>query len=269
MAVSDVASMFKPLQSERRGCDEHGEYTAKLFRVPGADEPRWTSCPLCMLIRVQAEDAENIRQIVADRRRRQVEDQLGRAAIPERFLDRSLDSYQADTAKQVSTLAKCREYADTFEERLAAGTCLIMCGNPGTGKTHLAVGIAREIMKRGHMAMYALVRDVDRMIKETWRKDSPRTERDLLGQLATPELLILDEVGHQRGTADERMHLFDVINARYERRRPTILISNLGLPELRGDDGNEGYLDPRAVDRLREGGGRVLIFDWSSARGAV
>lgn len=85
-----------------------------------------------------------------------------------------------------------------------------------------------------------------------------------------PDLLILDEVGVQFGSDTERLLLFDILNERYERRRPTILMSNLAL-----DDAEEGgrvvpgiksYLGERVFDRLREDGGQSVVFDWPSHR---
>jgi DNA replication protein DnaC len=55
--------------------------------------------------------------------------------------------------------------------------------------------------------------------------------------------------------------LFAIINGRYEQMRPTVVISNLSgdqLPLAMGE---------RCVDRLREGGGVVVPFDWESQRG--
>jgi DNA replication protein DnaC len=56
------------------------------------------------------------------------------------------------------------------------------------------------------------------------------------------------------------MVLFEIINGRYETCRPTIVISNLALAEL------EEYLGARAFDRLREGNGMVVVFDWETYR---
>lgn len=58
------------------------------------------------------------------------------------------------------------------------------------------------------------------------------------------------------------MLLFDVLNERYERRKPTLMLSNLTAQEV------AAYLGERVMDRLREDGGRVIVFDWESHRGA-
>ena len=101
-----------------------------------------------------------------------------------------------------------------------------------------------------------------RRIKDSWRHGGGETESTAIAALVFPDLLILDEVGIQFGTDAEKMLLFDVLNDRYEKRRPTLLLSNLTLSEVRG------YLGERVFDRLREDGGEVVVFDWASHRGA-
>ncbi|MNL75123.1 DNA replication protein DnaC [compost metagenome] len=75
-------------------------------------------------------------------------------------------------------------------------------------------------------------------------------------------MLVLDEIGVQHGTDTERMLMFSILNERYNQMKPTILISNLAREPL------EKYLGERAFDRMREGGGRMVVFDWESYRGA-
>lgn len=109
--------------------------------------------------------------------------------------------------------------------------------------------------------MFTSVIRAVRSVKETFGKGVERTEAQVLRDLVEPDLLILDEVGVQFGSDAEKLILFEIINGRYESRRPTIIISNLAIGEL------EKYLGARAVDRLREGGGKVVVFDWESYRG--
>ena len=135
-------------------------------------------------------------------------------------------------------------------------------GLPGTGKTHLAAGIGLRLMKRDNRrVLFTTVMRAVRSIKETWTRGSELTESEAIEKLVAPDLLILDEVGVQFGSETEKLMLFDVLNERYERRRPTLLISNLDL------DGVRAYLGERIFDRLREDGGEAVAFDWASHRG--
>ena len=94
-----------------------------------------------------------------------------------------------------------------------------------------------------------------RSVKETYAKDAGRTEAQAIRDLVDPDLLILDEVGVPHGSNTEKLILFEIINGRYEAVRPTIVISNLDAAGL------EQFLGERAFDRLREGGGRLVVFD--------
>ncbi len=69
-------------------------------------------------------------------------------------------------------------------------------------------------------------------MKNCWRNDSEKTADDVIEHYASLDLLIVDEVGVQFGSAAEMAILQEIINARYEGILPTILISNLSPEEL-------------------------------------
>ena len=114
-------------------------------------------------------------------------------------------------------------------------------------------------MEQGRIAVFTSVINAIRRVKDTYRRDSGQS-RQVVAGFIRPDLLILDEVGVQFGSETEKMILFEIINGRYEQLKPTIVISNLAKDAL------TDYLGERVVDRLREGGGRMLIFDWPSYR---
>lgn len=199
----------------------------------------------------------------AERKQRTLAAMMGRAAIPPRFVNRSLRNYAADTDGQKRALSVCQRYAATFAKPGGAkenGTCLILAGNPGTGKTHLAAGVANYLLENGSTAIYSTAMAAIRAIRETWQNKTGKTESQVIQDFVKPDLLILDEIGVQHGTEAEKLHLFDLINARYEAVKPTLIISNLELEAV------EQFVGERAFDRLREGGGKAVSFDWSSSR---
>lgn len=235
-------------------CPVHGEYKSIYVRMGRREE--WTTCVACIA------DEDNARRKIEDAELKAQRNLaiVRIAAIPQRFMSRDLANYRTDTDEQRKALQIASEYANDFDNALREGRSLIFCGLPGTGKTHLAVGIAKVAMTRGKTAIFTSAMNAIRTIRETYRKDSEITERQAIARFAEPDLMILDEVGTQLGTEAEKVTLFDVINARYERMRPTIVISNLGL------DGIREYLGDRAFDRLRENGGKAHWFNWPSHR---
>jgi DNA replication protein DnaC len=83
----------------------------------------------------------------------------------------------------------------------------------------------------------------------------------MLRQFESIDLMILDEIGLQRGTEDEQRTLHELLEARRLACKPTILLTNLNHKEL------QTYLGERFIDRLKESGVSVL-FDWESHRRA-
>ena len=181
------------------------------------------------------------------------------AAIPERFRDRTLDTYIAKTSGQKKALDFSKEYAENFDQVMKEGRCAIFVGKPGTGKTHLAIGIALSIMQQQRSPVFVTVQRLIRRVKDSWRTKE-ETESDVINAFASPDLLILDEVGVQFGSEFEKQLLFDVLNERYEKLKPSILLSNIPSEQL------SDYLGERVMDRLRENGGALIGFNWDSYR---
>ena len=240
---------------ETRTCERHGDYEAMFIR-----NQFWTTCIECGAEERAREREEDRKRVEREFRERRAAQLLGRAAIPKRFEDRRLSNFvaQCDGAKKALVLAQ--EYADSFETALETGACLIFCGGVGTWKTHLAIGIAHEVLAKDKSPVFTSVMGAVRAVKETYSRESEKSEGEVIDSFIRPDLLILDEVGVQFGSDTEKLILFEIINGRYESLRPTILISNLAKDAL------AQFIGERAFDRLREGGGKLVVFDWPSYR---
>lgn len=245
--------------TEASSCEWHGSFIASRLR-----DGQLTGCPECSRRRQAQEEseerAEQQRQAVAAR----LERLLGQALVPLRFKTKTFENYAASTPGQKTALNACRSYADSFASHLEAGRCLMLLGHVGNGKTHLAAAVAGVVVEQHRRnVLYTTVSRVCQQVKASYSKEASQSEREALDIFRAPDLLILDEVGASYGTDFERMVMFEVINARYEDLKPTLVISNLSAPDL------VTALGERTVDRLREAGGIVVKFDWSSARREV
>jgi DNA replication protein DnaC len=235
------------LVTETRECPTHGAYLAMVLRSG------WTGCPNCTpnLLREEVAKQEQAAAEAA---------LLRRAGVPPRFANRRLATFQAVNDGAGRALAVAEAYAGDFRTARATGRSLILSGDVGTGKTHLALGIAHQVMAIGYTARYTVFQDAVLAVKETYRKESTATEAKVIETFVSPDLLVLDEVGVQRGSETEKIILFSIVNGRYNEMKPTIVISNLALEPLKE------FLTDRVMDRLREGGGRAVAFDWESFR---
>jgi len=185
---------------------------------------------------------------------------LRAAGVPPRYELATFDGYQTTTDGQKKALAALREYADRFQENRAEGRSLILTGSVGTGKTHLMIALIKRLIDDGYRPRYLTLYDYVHSVRETWRRGAEKTEREVVTSLAEYDLLLLDEVGVQVFSDNEMMLVHLLIDGRYQRRLPTVIASNLDMKGILAAIGE------RAMDRLREGNGRAIVFKWKSAR---
>lgn len=239
-------------ERKQESCSEHGPYEALVIRGNAS------ACPECFDRQREQEEIESQKRFSQEHQQRIAGSLLRKAAIPPRFASKRLDNFTATLPGQRKALSVASEYVLQFDGK--TGQSLIFCGGVGSGKTHLSVGIAHDLIECGYLCIFTSVIGAIRSVKETYSRDSQITEREAIDNLIQPDLLILDEVGVQFGSDTEKLILFEIINGRYEAMRSTILISNLAMDSL------TEYLGERVVDRLREDGGRMVVFDWPSFR---
>lgn len=198
---------------------------------------------------------------VAARELRDLRDRTEACMIPRRFADKTFENYAKDTDSRARNFQACKDYADNFQKHFTDGRCMIMSGSVGTGKTHLAIAIAKQVLAElGATVRYTTVSNLLSDMKATYGGDSNRNDQHVMDEMTDPNLLILDEVGTTKQSEFEMATIFDLINTRYECMFPTIVISNLGLAQI------SEAIGERCYDRLREDGGIGLIFMGDSNR---
>lgn len=117
---------------------------------------------------------------------------------------------------QISELMRC-EYIDRRES-------ILMIGNPGTGKTHLATSLAMEACARGKKVRFWRVTELITTLMEA---HEDRQLMRLRSRLSKLDLLVLDELGYVPASKVGAELLFDVISTAYER---TSIIVTTNLP---------------------------------------
>ncbi len=182
------------------------------------------------------------------------------AGVTPRFAGATFDGYIAETNEQRQALAKCREYAEQFPVHFRAGRSLLLTGNVGCGKTHLASAIVRTVVADHCRALIIPASDIISIARASMAPGSGYSDRDVVLHLGNLNLLVIDEVGCQKGSDYELGLLHAIIDRRYQAVLPTVLISNLSV------DGLKAYIGDRALDRLRQHGGMAVGFTWSSMR---
>lgn len=255
-ALASKSAMREPLGERDVDCADHGAYTSTGTKYMGFREV-WTPCPDCEEARIAGERKHESEQR-AERAAALLQASIGEAAIPARFIGRSLENFIATTEGQERALSIARDYLENFDAHAKRGAGLILSGMPGTGKSHLATAILQALMPE-KVGLYITCMSVIRMVRGTWRKDSEQSEAQVLDLLGGVPLLVLDEIGVQYGTDGEQTILFDVLDRRYRDMQPTIFLTNQDAKGL------AQFIGERTFDRLREVS-RWVAFDWESYR---
>jgi DNA replication protein DnaC len=248
----------KPDTPEIKNCEKHGDYEVKYSQISETRCWVFDSCRTCndenevkAKIKEEKENAE--RDIENEKKRR--ERVRVNAGVSKRNLYKTFDDYICTNEGQ----SKAKNDCERFVKEFPCEKSMIMVGGVGTGKTLLASAMLDSLVDNNRCEMIKVI-DLIRHLKSTWNKESESTEEDIIKYFVKLDLLILDEVGSQFGSDTEKLFIFDIIDGRYQDMKQTVLISNLDI------DGIKDVIGERCVDRLREGGGSMIAFDWKSSR---
>ncbi|MDQ6817650.1 MAG: ATP-binding protein [Actinomycetota bacterium] len=146
------------------------------------------------------------------------------AVIPKRYRDVAFERPPV-TEIDPAIVAATRRFAQTIDEKLAAGRGLWFMGPVGTGKTTLAMLVSKAALHAGRsVAIYSLPRLLNE-IRETHRAD--RSHVDLLDRLTAVDLLHIDDVGAERTNEWVLEELYSIVNSRYEDGRSIVITTNI------------------------------------------
>lgn len=118
-------------------------------------------------------------------------------------------------------------YSKSFEQMKKDNVGLLFYGDVGSGKTYLACSIANELIEREQVKVKImnLSQVINQIQKSAFKVDS----NEIISNLSNVPLLILDDLGIERDTSYAREQVYNIINSRYLKGRPTIFTTNLSL----------------------------------------
>jgi DNA replication protein DnaC len=170
---------------------------------------------------------------------------LGDAGIPPRYRKCDLDSFRTNNDSLATAVRIARRFSEEFP---VVDRGLFFVGNPGLGKTHLAVAIVKEVIRRTNArAIFYDVRQLLKDIRNTYNPAVRSTESQVVQPTIETELLVLDDLGAEKTSewVEETLNL--IVNTRYNERRATIFTSNYPIMD---DIGNPDNLIVRVGKRM-------------------
>lgn len=140
-----------------------------------------------------------------------------------------------------------RNFVKNWDAMRDRNVGLMFSGEPGTGKTFYAAAIANALIDMSIPSMIATVPSLATAMAADFEAKKP----EILAQVNSVDLLVLDDVGIERRTSYMAERLFEIVDARYRSGKPLIVTTNLGLTEIRDTKSNP--LEYRRVfDRILE-----------------
>jgi DNA replication protein DnaC len=183
-------------------------------------------CSLCDDTGWKPVEDEGVRRVVrCECWRAQVgQHRLADANIPKRYQHCTLANFSAYNESLERAVAQARRVAEAFP---VVSQGLLLEGQPGVGKTHLAVAVLKQVVQSsGARGVFCDTRELLRVIRSTYDPSIRTTELEVLRPVMTADLLVLDDLGAEKTSewVDETMNL--IVNTRYNERRLTIFTSN-------------------------------------------
>lgn len=168
------------------------------------------------IIRVE-EEIEMLKEIMS----RSLDD----ANLGSRFITRTFDTF--DESRNKKAYDKALEYVSHFKSTHVIGKGLLIMGDVGTGKTHIAAAIAHYLAEHGIGVKFGNITDIMHSIKKEFR-----SEQDTLSDIKKMPLLVIDDLGKEQNTDWQKEIIYNIVNYRYERNLPLVFTTNLGTEEL-------------------------------------
>ena len=132
------------------------------------------------------------------------------------------------TGEDYFTMQKIFGFTKNYAEKFTLNSeNILMSGSTGLGKTHLSLAVANKVMRRGFNVIY------DSALNVMYNVDKERyNEGDTLKAIMNADLLILDDLGAEQETKSSVSTVYNIINTRIARRKPTVISTNLESNEI-------------------------------------
>src|ERR1700693_3683818 len=157
------------------------------------------------------------------------------SGIPPNYVRATLDNFQIPQDNPIArtglgtVLMQVRSFVREFPNPDRPG--LLLCGDTGTGKTHLAVAALKVIIDKGHQGIFFDYQNLLDQIRSSYDKTSGSSDKETYRSAMDAEVLLLDDLGSHRVTDWVEDTVTSIVTYRCNNKKPLIATTNLPDPD--------------------------------------
>lgn len=234
--------------------------TEKVIEAFGQRMPVWCDC----MKEAKRKEEEKAKY---ERKMQRLDELRSASLLGERYKNTTFETTDLDRPDDfVKAFHRCEKYCEIINTALQNGYGMYLYGDSGTGKSHLTACICNKLITEYQQCLFTNFFEISRMIRQTFNKSSTDAET-IIKRICEIDFLFIDDLGTeklQKNGEDNWLQeqVFDIINKRYNNKKPTIFSSNYSLNELITDRG----MMQKTVERINEMSTAIIKLSGSSYR---